>query len=165
MDTEKIFNAVLEQLPEGIIVTDESGIIFFVNATAAQVRGISKKEIMGRNILHCHSESSREKVKRALAYLKNDNTRAFKRMVVNEATGKVYENVYSPVRAEGKYLGSVVLSRDTTENRKFLSGKSIFAKAYPAKEEVITLPKTIRRDILKLLNMKRPKGNLFNTST
>jgi len=40
VDTEKIFNAVLEQLPEGIIVTDESGIIFFVNSTAAQVGGI-----------------------------------------------------------------------------------------------------------------------------
>jgi len=129
VDTEEIFNAVLEQLPEGIIVTDESGIIFFVNATAAQVRGISKKEIMGRNILHCHSESSREKVKRALAYLKNDNMRAFKRMVVNEATGKVYENVYSPVRAEGgKYLGSVVLSRDITENRKYDEERALYTQ-------------------------------------
>ncbi|MCL5074182.1 MAG: HD domain-containing protein [Chloroflexi bacterium] len=115
----EIFKAVLEQLPEGVVVVDDSDEIIFVNRAAEEIRRISATQITGRNVVLCHPEKSHERVGRALQFLRRQETRAFTRMVIDKEQGRYYENTYAPVRdAASNYIGSVVVSRDITDKRR-----------------------------------------------
>lgn len=115
----EILKAVIEQLPEGMIVLDENDEIIFVNKAAEEIRRISKEQIIGFNVLLCHPEKSHERVKRALQFLKEGKTKALKRMVTDKKGGRYYENIYSVIRDNNNnYIGSIVISRDITDRRK-----------------------------------------------
>ncbi len=117
MADDELYRVVLENFPDGVIIADRNGDILFVNSAAEKIRHISKEEKIGRNVLECHQEASREKVKRALAFLKEKQS-TFKRMVVDSNAGKIYENVYQAIKDKDAYLGMVVVSRDITEKQR-----------------------------------------------
>lgn len=118
MSDQMIYKTILENLPDGLVVADENDEIIFVNSAAEEIRHIKREEKIGQNIINCHKTESHEKVKRAIVYLK-EKEKSFKRMVIDNANGKVYENIYQII-ANGKDLkvGSIVLSRDITEKHR-----------------------------------------------
>jgi PAS domain S-box-containing protein len=118
MIREEIFAVALENFPDGIIIADQNDSIIFVNAAAEKIRHISRDEKMGRSILDCHQEQSREKVCRALSYIK-EKQNVFRRMVVDTIADRVYENTYQVIAdADKAVLGSMVVSKDITEKKK-----------------------------------------------
>jgi len=88
-----LFRLVLEQMREGIILSDADGVIVFVNDAAERIRNIKREDVLGRSMVLCHKESSKEKVIRALDYLKARPGGTFRRMVTDSTNDKFYENV------------------------------------------------------------------------
>ncbi|MEN6417815.1 MAG: HD domain-containing phosphohydrolase [Clostridiaceae bacterium] len=125
-----LFRLVLEQMREGIILSDADGVIVFVNDAAEQIRNIRREDVLGRSMVLCHKSESKEKVVRALDYLKSRPGGIFRRMVTDSANDKYYENVYAPVFDDMETLqGIAVVSRDITETRKAEEAKAVNARA------------------------------------
>ncbi len=126
----RLYSMVLQQMQDGIILSDANGTIVFVNDAAEQIRKIKRDDIMGNSLLDCHKESSREKVTRALTYLQTHEGATFSRMVTDSANDKFYENVYAPVfDGEHELQGIAVFSRDITERRKADEAKAAYQRA------------------------------------
>lgn len=128
--SSELFRLTLEQMREGIILADAEGTIVFVNDAAEQIRSIRREDVLGRSMVRCHKESSKEKVIRALDYLKTHEGKTFRRMVTDDANGKVFENIYAPVfDSESALQGIAVVSRDVTESRKAEESKAAYIRA------------------------------------
>lgn len=118
MYDSRLFEATMESFPDGIIIADNNNKIVFVNTAAEEIRKISRKEKIGKNILDCHKPASREKVNRALTYLKEKKS-VFRRMVTDTENGRIYENTYQAIHdQDNNILGSMVISKDITDKCK-----------------------------------------------
>ena len=114
-----ITDALLEQLPIGVILTDISGDMVFVNSAAEAIRKVRREDLLGHNVLHCHQETSQPNVKRALDHIIEKPESTFRRMVEDAAKGKFYVNTYVGLMdAQRQAIGLAVLSEDVTEKRK-----------------------------------------------
>ncbi|HHV79246.1 MAG TPA: PAS domain-containing protein [Firmicutes bacterium] len=117
-DYYRLLEAVLNHLPEGVVIVDSQDRVVFMNRAAAQVRQADPTKILGRSVVLCHSEQSHEKVKRALQYLRTMRSDHLTRMVVDSTRNAYYENVYFPLFSEdGEYMGTVLLTKDITAKR------------------------------------------------
>lgn len=127
---DNLYRLVLLQMQEGIILSDADGNIAFVNDAAEQIRNIRREDIVGKSMLDCHKSGSKEKVLRALDYLKANEGKAFSRMVTDVANDRIYENTYAPVFDEEHALqGITVFSRDITARRKAEENKAAYQRA------------------------------------
>ena len=110
---------LLEQLPLGVILADVNGDMVFVNRTAENIRKVNRQQLLGRNVLQCHRESSRPNVARALENLLEKPKTVYRRMVEDNENGQYYVNTYTCVAYENNQpLGIAVLTEDVTEKRK-----------------------------------------------
>ncbi|NLI54832.1 MAG: HD domain-containing protein [Clostridiales bacterium] len=127
---DNLYKLFLQQMQDGIILSDADGTIVFVNDSAERIRKVKRDDIMGRSLLDCHKETSREKVERALTYLKTHEGALFSRMVTDAVNDRYYENVYVPVfGGEHALQGIAVLSRDITDKRKAEESKAAYMRA------------------------------------
>lgn len=127
---DNLYRLTLQQLNEGIILSDADGTIVFVNEAAERIRKVNRDDILGKSLLDCHKESSRGKVTRALNYLQTHEGAIFSRMVTDAENDRFYENVYAPVfDGERALQGVAVLSRDITEKRKAEESKAAYIRA------------------------------------
>lgn len=116
---DNLYELALQQMQEGIILSDADGNIVFVNDAAQRIRNIKREDVLGRSMLECHKEGSREKVSRALDYLKTHEGNTITRMVTDAINDKYYENAYTPVFDANHVLqGVAVISRDVTARRR-----------------------------------------------
>lgn len=127
--SDDLYRLILEQLPEGVIITDINGAIVFVNNAAEKIRSIQKDNILGNNIISCHKENSQEKVLRAVEHLKKNANTSYHRMVIDYTNQKVYENTYASIcNQQGEFEGMAVISRDITERRKSEEEKAHYSR-------------------------------------
>lgn len=112
-------DALLEQLPIGVILTDPNGEMVFVNSAAERIRKVQRENLVGRNVLQCHRESVRDNVSRALDNILKKPKNVYRRMVDDSRNDQYYLNTYAGVAdAQGNALGMAVLTEDITEKRK-----------------------------------------------
>lgn len=138
MDDRDIFSWAFENFPEGLILLDEKDNICLVNKAAEKIRHISKDEKMGKNVLDCHPVHSKDKVLRALRFIK-EKERPFTRMVTDQISGNVFENTYQAVFDDsGKTVGSIVISRDITEKRRLEQEKLQYNQTLKNQVEELT---------------------------
>ena len=138
----EVLRAVLEGIPEGIIVINEKDEITFANKAAEQIRHISADRFVGTSVLRCHPDKSHGRVKRALQFLRTEKGRTFTRMVTDTEKNRYYENVYSAIRdTASNYIGALVLSRDITDKRKREEEKAAYLQTL--KEKVAELTEEI----------------------
>lgn len=117
--SDDLYRLLLQQLQEGVVLTDADGTIVFVNNAAERIRNVSRADLLGGSIISCHKSESHEKVLRAIQYLKEHPDKTYHRMVTDTANQKIYENTYASVRNDlGELGGMAVISRDMTERRK-----------------------------------------------
>jgi PAS domain S-box-containing protein len=127
---QNLYRLALQYMQDGIILTDADGDVVFVNDAAENIRKIQREDILGKSVVDCHRSSSRDKVLRAIAYLKTHENAVINRMVIDAANDKVYENVYETIFDSGHVLqGLAVVSRDVTEKRKAEESKAAYMKA------------------------------------
>ncbi len=137
-NNHEIFKAVLEQIPEGMIIVDDNDTIIFVNRAAEEIRRIQADQAIGRSVVLCHPEKSFKKVQRALQFLKKDETKTFTRMIRDTVKNRYYENTYTAVRDTNNYIGAVVISRDITERRKIEEEKTAYLQNLEEKVAELT---------------------------
>lgn len=122
MDDQKmnqLRNALLEQLPAGVILTDDHGDIVMINSAAEKIRRIDREQLLGRNVLFCHRESSRPNVERAIAHIFKKPETVYRRMVDDSKNSKYYINTYAGVQNDQhEAIGMVILTEDITDKRK-----------------------------------------------
>ncbi len=82
MEDRDILSWAFQNFLEGLILLDGGDNICFVNKAAEKIRHISKEEKMGKNVLDCHPAHSKDKVLRALKFIK-EKERPFTRMVTS----------------------------------------------------------------------------------
>lgn len=127
---DSLYKSTLEQMQEGIILSDSDGNIVFVNDAAERIRNIKRGNVLGHSMLDCHKEASKDKVTRALEYLKTHEGNTISRMVTDVINDKCYENAYTPVfDSEHALQGIAVISRDITERRKLDETKAAYQRA------------------------------------
>lgn len=118
-ELEEICLAALEQLPEGVVIINDEDRIVFINQKAAEIRRIQATERIGKPVLNCHPPESRERVQRALQFIKKNPDRPFVRIVHDKEKDLFYENAYACLQyGQNRSIGSVVISRDITEKRR-----------------------------------------------
>ena len=133
-----LYELVLQQMREGIILSDADGQIVFVNDAAQQIRNIQRENVLNRNMLDCHKVESKDKVVRAIDYLKTNEGSTFKRMVTDARNDRIYENVYSPVFDDQHQMqGIAVISRDITEQHKSEESKAAYQRAQQVAHDLL----------------------------
>ncbi|KYK31309.1 MAG: hypothetical protein AYK23_04005 [Candidatus Proteinoplasmatales archaeon SG8-5] len=111
---EEMLAAVLDALPAELTLTDENDkIIAWTEPTKIFQR---PDEILGTDVLDCHSERSRDRVRQLLADLRSGKTDMESMVVPNkdERTGepiKVRIDYIAVRAAEGEYLGCLEVCR------------------------------------------------------
>lgn len=127
---ENLYRLALLQSNDGVILSDSEGTIVFVNDAAERIRNIKRESILGNSMVACHKDGSKEKVTRALDYLKTHEGTNITRMVTDSVNDKYYENTYAPVYdGEHNLQGISVVSRDITERRKAEESKAAYQRA------------------------------------
>lgn len=112
-------DALLEQLPLGVILTDTQGNMVLVNQTAERIRHIERQKMLGRNVLDCHGAKSRANVQRAVENIMKNPETIYKRMVDDSRNERYYVNTYAGlVNKSGESIGMAVLTEDVTDKRK-----------------------------------------------
>ncbi len=118
-DLNKMFETLLKNLPDGVILCDRAGDIVYVNPAAEVIRDITKDERIGQNILNCHLEENRDKVARVMEHITKNPTSNFHRMVTDQNNHKLYQTAYMPLMDEQNTIqGFAVISRDVTKERE-----------------------------------------------
>jgi PAS domain-containing protein len=62
--SNSVFNQILNNTPESIIITDPTGIILFWNTSAEKIFGWKSEEVIGKNIIEYHSYAIQQKTGR-----------------------------------------------------------------------------------------------------
>jgi len=141
MDSEwlnHLYELVLQQLRDGIVLSDAEGNMVFVNDAAEQIRSVRREDLLGKSMVDCHRAESKEKVLRALEHLRTHEGSAFSRMVTDAKNDKIYENVYAPVFEPGHELqGIAVISRDITAQRKSEESKAAYQRAQQVAHDLL----------------------------
>ena len=63
----KLTDALLEQIPVGVILADTNGDMVYINRTAEKIRRIKREDLLGKNVLDCHTDISKPNITRAVA--------------------------------------------------------------------------------------------------
>ncbi len=125
-EKEKL-SATLKSIAEGVIVLDEKGKVKIVNKAAEKLLNKRESEIVGSNCseiltFYREDEFGGKEIKRvsvnfkdAIDRFQNDNLFLFK-----DNGDKIYVSVSaSPVKADGKIIGAVIVVSDITEHEIF----------------------------------------------
>jgi len=94
----------IEKLDGNVIVSDENGRIIYMNERAlAQYEKEGGRDLIGRDLLECHSESSRKKILEIM-------TSGEKNVYTIEKKGRKKIICQSPWFVDGKFRGIIELS-------------------------------------------------------
>jgi PAS domain S-box-containing protein len=113
---------IIESLPVDIIFADENGRVKFWNKNSTRIFTKSA-EVLGSDVIKCHSEKSAANVKQLLSDFANGKKESLEyRLQLN---GKTINVKYVAVRdGNGKYLGVVEIDQDITNILKVKGKKS-----------------------------------------
>jgi len=121
-----IFQAIINEMNEGVIFLDAEDRIAYLNPAAERIRRVSAEKFVGRPIHELHPARVHAAVDELLNCLKEG--RAASRHRVIQAQGRYFDNTYTAVRgALGEYRGTLLVSRDITE-KKDLSEENLQLK-------------------------------------
>ena len=121
-----IFQAIINEMNEGVIFLDAEDRIAYLNPAAERIRRVSAEKFVGRPIHELHPDRAHAAVDELLNCLKEG--RAASRHRVIQAQGRYFDNTYTAVRGgAGEYRGTLLVSRDITE-KKDLSEENLQLK-------------------------------------
>ncbi|WP_305044796.1 sigma-54 interaction domain-containing protein [Geoalkalibacter sp.] len=112
----EIFRSIVYEMQEGVIFLDPLDCIQIINPAAERIRKVRADRILGQHVCNLHPPSSHKRILELLESLKQGMVSSRNRVV--SAQGRFFDNSYSAVRApDGAYLGTLLISRDITENK------------------------------------------------
>jgi len=140
---------LLEQLPIGLILADENGVIRMVNRMAEEVRRVSRSDLLGKSVESCHPREVRGEVANAVEHMRTHPDGSCHRMVEDAVKGRIYDNTYAGIYDPDKRLRAMaLLTQDVTSQRRLEKENAQFEQTHNE----------------TLLEMRRQYYNLFLTS-
>ena len=112
-----VLNAILAHMNEGVIFLDSNHVIQFCNPAAERIRKVKADRIIGRSIFDIHPRSAHPQLSEMLIEMKAGALPASHRLV--QAQNRFFDNSYSSIKDEqGNFLGTLMVSRDVTDQHK-----------------------------------------------
>ncbi|HEY5674392.1 MAG TPA: sigma 54-interacting transcriptional regulator [Malonomonas sp.] len=112
-----VLNAILSNMNEGVIFIDSNHVIQFCNQAAEKIRKVKADRIVGRSIFDIHPHRAHPQLSEMLINMKTGALPASHRIV--HAQNRYFDNSYSSIRDEqGKFLGTLMVSRDITDQQR-----------------------------------------------
>ncbi len=113
----QIFQAIVAHMAEGVIFLDTQDLIRVCNPAAERIRKVKAERIIGQHILSLHPPNTHQRVRELLHSLKSGVFSASNRVI--RVGSHYFDNSYSAIRdPQGEYLGTLLVSRDITEQRR-----------------------------------------------
>ncbi len=113
-----ITDALLQQMPMGVIISDEDGKIVYANQAIGEMRHVDQHEIIGKKLVNCCKPDSRSGVQRAMDLLLQNKGKHFNRLVEDKAHKQFFMDSYSRIEDDaGQTMGVSLFSEDVTQKR------------------------------------------------
>lgn len=132
-------NVILDYLEEGVQIVDSNGMIVYYNTFAQDIDGIDRERVEGRYLLDIYPSLS-EYSSTLLTVIKTGEPIYNKEQTFLNYKGEKITtlNTSIPIKAKGKIVGAMEISRDITTVRK-MSEKivDLQSRLYIGKEETI----------------------------
>jgi PAS domain S-box-containing protein len=104
----KLLEALLESIPEGVEIADEKGNILYVNENLEKITGFKKDARIGKNVFDVNPKSLLARALREKKEIRDTLTTAPEMM--NEVVASA-----SPIYSENEIIGAIVLLKDISE--------------------------------------------------
>ncbi len=133
-------DAALGAISEGVLITDENGVLQYVNAAFSRITGYAAAEILGRTCAFLQGDKTDSAVVERIRTARM-NGMAFAGDILNyRKDGTVFWNelTISPVSDDsGRVTRYVGIARDVTENRRAQEELRIAAVAFESREGIM----------------------------
>ena len=129
-----LFREIIFHMNEGVIFLDRHHIIQICNPAAEKIRKVKADQIVGRSIFDIHPRRAHPKISELLANLQTNAFPSSHRIVA--AQGRFFDNSYSSIHdSDGQYLGTLLVSRDITEQKRLAEEVSQLKNVLTEKEK------------------------------
>lgn len=141
------FSAIVSNMAEGVIFLDSQDIIRVCNPAAEQIRRVRASKIIGQSIYVIHPKNAHARLTELLDGLKSDAISSSNRII--QVNKRFFDNTYSAIRdTDGSYLGTLLVSRDITENKRLADENNNLKQSLVASDDHILF----HSDKMKFLN-------------
>lgn len=112
-----VFRAIIAHMCEGVIFLDSQHVIQICNPAAEKIRKVKADQIIGRSIFDIHPRRAHPQISELLGNMQAGELPSSHRIV--QAQGRYFDNSYTSVQdSQGNFLGTLLISRDITEQRR-----------------------------------------------
>lgn len=130
----EVLNAILSNMNEGVIFIDSNHVIQLCNPAAEQIRKVKADRIIGRSIFDIHPSRVHPQLSEMLINMKSGALPASHRIV--RAQNRYFDNSYSSIHDEqGKFIGTLMVSRDITDQHRLAEEVSQLKNVLAANEK------------------------------
>lgn len=125
MDGNALNLLMMEQMTDGLIVFNKENKVVFVNSAVEKIRNISRKDLIGLDIYQCHPGVKKDKIDRALDYIKSRG-QELRRISRDGIAKTAQENLFRAIYDENQeYSGLMAITRDISEKYNLDENKLI----------------------------------------
>lgn len=129
-----LFREIIFHMNEGVIFLDNHHVIRVCNPAAEKIRKVKADQIVGRSIYDIHPRRAHPKISELLSNLQTSAFPSSHRIV--QTQGRFFDNSYSSIQGpDGEYLGTLLVSRDITEQKRLAEEVSQLKNVLAAKEK------------------------------
>lgn len=130
-----VFEAIVSHMAEGVIFLDRDDVVRVCNPAAERIRRVRAAKILGRSIFHLHPSKMHHRIGELLTSLKSGTIASSSRVI--QAQGRYFDNSYSAILdSSGGYLGTLLVSRDITEQKRLSEENLTLKNSLPGKDAV-----------------------------
>ncbi|MFO7578118.1 MAG: sigma 54-interacting transcriptional regulator [Pelovirga sp.] len=152
-----LLEAIFKHMNEGVIFLDNRHVIRICNPAAEKIRKVTASQIIGRSIFDIHPRRAHPQISELLANLQSSHLPFSHRVI--QAQGRYFDNSYSSIRdVQGDFLGTLLVSRDITEQRRLADEVSQLKDVLAAreKEPPLIVDSPVMRRVLESLEAVAP---------
>ena len=152
-DSEKNWRSIAENVPDFIIVTDQQGIIQFINTV---LPGYEKDDVIGKSILNFQPSEYHESMRGCLQQVFAQGEIATLETMGAGSPGELrhYISRFAPIKENNQVVSALVIATDITEQKKTLEALHLseekFKKAFYASPDVIGITRLADGKILEI---------------
>ncbi|MBC7219071.1 MAG: PAS domain S-box protein [Hadesarchaea archaeon] len=163
--SEERFRILVETMNEGMSVTDENGVITYVNNRLCEMLGYSKEEMIGRRVVDFVDSESRRTFAENFARIKKGERRIYELVRVRKDGQLVHTlTAGAPIfDADGRFSGSFAVVTDITELKRIekllREGEEKYSTIVEKGNDGIVI---VQDELLKFVNSKLCEINGFS---
>lgn len=159
-EVEDMYKSIVLSMSEGVVFIDADDCIIICNEAAERIRKVKAERIIGKKIFAIHPQRMHERIAQLIHSLKSGETDWATRTIF--AQKRYFSNSYSAVRdSDGAYLGTLLLSKDVTEEHRLRQENETLRRGEPADKQHCVVVRSSAAQ--KIMEMTRVLGAVDST--